>query len=495
MRRPSRSPVWLAPLVAVFVVIGASSAPAGAATQQMADGALTVALSPSTGVTATTPVTITVSSPGGWKVNLCDSAIGSSVDLRGLIINCLEAGAIPGATGPFTFTQPVFQVLGSGRTVDCTASPTSCVVVVFPAGQTVPQGPFAMAPISFGVQPLAAQPSTSLTDGQSIQVYVTGTPLAVQQVAQCVLPAGAGLLSSTCGTPVNVSIPAAGGEGSVSFTVTRVLSGGSGVVDCAAVSCGLASFDSSGTLLASIPLGIDPTPKLSLSPTTDLLDGDALTLSATGLLASQSAFPEQCIGTGATRHCELDFTQPLTPGPDGTISATVHATQRFAPASGSFAYCRLDNCSYGFLVSGGGPQPEPIAYSLAAGSVIASPSSGLSDGQGVTLTGTGLMPTYLGRSFGPFPSGGWATAECDASIGTSPSLYQVFQYCGFPGNASMVAIPGSTMTTTVAPHASLTAVLGATTDCAASPGACVIGLVRFEQDGSMSTHLEPLTFG
>ena len=104
------------------------------------------------------------------------------------------------------------------------------------------------------------------------------------------------------------------------------------------------------------------------------------------------------------------------------------------------------------------------------------------------------MPTYTGRSFGPFSSGGWAVAECSASIGTTPTLVQAFQDCGFPGGGGGAAIPGSTLSTTIQPHAALTAILGATTDCTASPGACVVGLVRFEQDGTMSTHLTPLTF-
>ena len=74
------------------------------------------------------------------------------------------------------------------------------------------------------------------------------------------------------------------------------------------------------------------------------------------------------------------------------------------------------------------------------------------------------------------------------------TLLQAFQGCGFPGGAGVATIPGSTYATTVQPTATLTAILGAVTDCRAAPGTCVVGLVRFEQDGTMSTHLTPLTF-
>jgi hypothetical protein len=42
--------------------------------------------------------------------------------------------------------------------------------------------------------------------------------------------------------------------------------------------------------------------------------------------------------------------------------------------------------------------------------------------------------------------------------------------------------------------ATITRILGGTTDCAAAPGACVVGLVRFEQDGSLTSHLVPVSF-
>ena len=41
---------------------------------------------------------------------------------------------------------------------------------------------------------------------------------------------------------------------------------------------------------------------------------------------------------------------------------------------------------------------------------------------------------------------------------------------------------------------SITRILGGTTDCTASDGACVIGLVRWEQDGTITSVFVPLSF-
>ncbi|HEV7762556.1 MAG TPA: hypothetical protein VGO78_26285, partial [Acidimicrobiales bacterium] len=58
-----------------------------------------------------------------------------------------------------------------------------------------------------------------------------------------------------------------------------------------------------------------------------------------------------------------------------------------------------------------------------------------------------------------------------------------------------VTVDGSTLATTIDVQGTITRILGGTTDCTAAPGTCVVGLVRLEQDGSVSTHLAPVAFG
>ena len=72
----------------------------------------------------------------------------------------------------------------------------------------------------------------------------------------------------------------------------------------------------------------------------------------------------------------------------------------------------------------------------------------------------------------------------------------MFERCAIPTGGGVVnATIGSQVQVTIRPAATMTPILGGTTDCTASPGACVVGLVRWEQDASVSTVLTPITFG
>ena len=105
------------------------------------------------------------------------------------------------------------------------------------------------------------------------------------------------------------------------------------------------------------------------------------------------------------------------------------------------------------------------------------------------------MSTYVGPSFGPFNDGRLGGRRVPRRHRLPPPPCSLaFQGCCIPGGAGVATIPGSTYSTTVQPTATLTAILGTVTNCLAAPGTCVVGLVRFEQDGTMSTHLTPLTF-
>ncbi|HET6664502.1 MAG TPA: hypothetical protein VFG94_09605, partial [Acidimicrobiales bacterium] len=123
------------------------------------------------------------------------------------------------------------------------------------------------------------------------------------------------------------------------------------------------------------------------------------------------------------------------------------------------------------------------------------PSTGLVPGQTVGLTGSSLMPTYLGPNLGPFPTGGWAIGQCDAAVVGNVSLGSVFQHCSLGPSLQRVTIDGSALDVTATVEGVITKILGGTTDCTATPGACVLGLFRLEQDVSTSGYTVPLAFG
>ena len=131
---------------------------------------------------------------------------------------------------------------------------------------------------------------------------------------------------------------------------------------------------------------------------------------------------------------------------------------------------------------------------MATPTVSASPATGLADGDTVTVAGSGLQPTYAGPTV-LFPTGGWGLVQCDAAVGSHPSLVEVFQQCAVAPGGAAVQVPGSTSSTDVQVRASVSKILGGTTDCTASPGACVVGLVRWEQDASTTSAFTPMSFG
>jgi hypothetical protein len=75
------------------------------------------------------------------------------------------------------------------------------------------------------------------------------------------------------------------------------------------------------------------------------------------------------------------------------------------------------------------------------------------------------------------------------------TLFGVFTQCSLPPPTRPVDVAGSTLETTFPVESTITKILGGTTDCTASPGACVVGLVRFEQDATLSAHVVPVEFG
>ncbi|HEY8545870.1 MAG TPA: lipase family protein [Acidimicrobiales bacterium] len=144
-----------------------------------------------------------------------------------------------------------------------------------------------------------------------------------------------------------------------------------------------------------------------------------------------------------------------------------------------------------------GSPGSPGAPAATAPAVVVTPATGLADGQVVELAATGVDPTYEGAPLGPFPTGGWSTAQCDAALGAAPSLHDLFTHCGTNGALTPVTVgdDGVLPATPLPVAATLPRILGGTTDCTAAAGACVLGLVRLEASGAVTAHTVPLGFG
>jgi hypothetical protein len=142
------------------------------------------------------------------------------------------------------------------------------------------------------------------------------------------------------------------------------------------------------------------------------------------------------------------------------------------------------------------PSPYGVAgYAMAAGAITATPATGLSDGQQVTVTGNDLMSTYDGPSFLFLHAGIWALAECGPGVLDDPSIVGVLVNCGFPPGSGGVDVPGSTFTRNVQVAATVQPLFGDPVNCrTAGSGGCVLLLGRLEQDGTTSLHTTPIAF-
>ena len=78
---------------------------------------------------------------------------------------------------------------------------------------------------------------------------------------------------------------------------------------------------------------------------------------------------------------------------------------------------------------------------------------------------------------------------------TDPTLVELLIHCGTAAGGGAIDVLGSTSSTDMQVQATLAKVLGGTTDCTTSAGACVVGLARWEQDATVSSTFTPISFG
>jgi len=246
-------------------------------------------------------------------------------------------------------------------------------------------------------------------------------------------------------------------------------------------------FDGAGTRLGEAPIGFAPPPALALAPSSGLVDGQSLALTGTHLVPGAAYRVLHC------RAFDCNAGRTVDAAGDGTLAVEVAALQRFT-AGGRPVVCRT-GCSVRVLRDAGGQQIERLAYAMATGSLSAAPDTGLADGEAVQVTGSELMASYAGAPILGFPTGGWMLAQCDRRLLDELSLGGALTHCAAAPTTRPVEVPGSSLTALLEVRATIPRILGGTTDCTAAPGACVVGLVRFEQDGSYSAHLVPVSFG
>jgi hypothetical protein len=253
---------------------------------------------------------------------------------------------------------------------------------------------------------------------------------------------------------------------------------------------------------ATAPLTFAAPRRLTLDPSTDLVDGQELAVAAAGLDPG---------ATYAVVHCAADVTvlEPdprcedpvgaprLTASAEGTATGTTRAVQRFTAADGQSRLCRHD-CVVG-LVAGDGSHDAGDLYvaartTMADGTLAVAPVADLVDGQDVEVTGHRLMASYDGPPLWFLATGRWGLTQCDAAVVADPSLQAVFDRCQAPptGLDGHIDVPGSDLSTTFTVHDRITTPTGRLVDCRQQ--SCVLVLGRVELDGDLTLHPVPLAF-
>jgi hypothetical protein len=322
------------------------------------------------------------------------------------------------ATGSFStsFTpQRILRVQGVDH--DC-ADVGACVI----GGGTVPDGSggSAVADIRFdpSVPPppppsLTASPDTGLVQGDDVTVTGSDFPSnAFLGVIQCI--PGTGVESCNMGTLQYVTASPSGNFSTV-FTPRRILRIQGVDHDCAIETCriGAGTVPDGSLGSASVDIAFDPSvpppppPTVTVTPDTDLLDGDTVSVSGADWGSGSQVVVLQC-RTGAvdpggcnTSHIELATT-------DGAGSFTTTFTvDRILYVGGSRIDCADPGaCTVSAALtseidtSAGAPiQFDPSVPPPPPPALTATPSTDLADGQTVTVVGTGFpRNTSLGMT-------------------------------------------------------------------------------------------------
>jgi hypothetical protein len=420
-------------------------------------------------------VTVTASSvpPGTWSVVQCTATIGDPTDPPATDADCGAATdvAFDGGTigGQVTVHDPLVAV--DGTTHAC--GDRDCVLVLRSADQPAQ----AVGRISFGPPSIAFTHDEPLGQASVVAVTLAGLPGLSATVRQCASPPS----DATCVFATTVSLDPFGGATIPAVRVSTVFRATDGsTVDCSLTPCRLVA-ESGGTTVESDVLPLPPPASVTLTPSSGLLDGDPITVDVSGLAPGVSHAVYQCTVPGGWS-CSPVAT--AVAGPDGALSTTVAASARVGDAG----YCRAQ-CSISVQSEIGW---RDARFAMAEGQVEVAPATGLADGDVVQVAATELQPTYTGRALGPFPTGVAAVAQCAATAADAPSLFAAFDGCGTLTTVP-VTVTGSTADVALTVRSTLTTFTGKTVDCTV-PGACVVGVYRFDQDGSSAFVAQAVTF-
>jgi hypothetical protein len=253
--------------------------------------------------------------------------------------------------------------------------------------------------------------------------------------------------------------------------------------------------DGVGRVLGAIPIDFAPQPPATATPTTGLYDGQRVSVTAPNPGGPTALSVHQCRAeyvepsVDFVNGCSNAGNEATLLGSGDTVAGQIAALRRFPTEQNGTLDCDegagCELVVVRFTHVGAEVHARfPITFAPEPQLAVA-PAGPHADGATVTVTGTGVEDSYAGPPFWVFPStGGWAVGQCAADVVAAPTIRGVFENCAVPDGGGAVEVTGGTFTTQLALRRTITSVLGETTDCAASPDACVVALTRVERDGT-----------
>lgn len=357
---------------------------------------------------------------------------------------------------------------------------------------------------------ITVEPATNLVASQPVTVTVSGLPDQALEVTVCDAAIGRRPtfteIFELCDRS-SQSVPAGPRPYELTHYVRPVFSAPAvNVIDCweAPDGCVMAVIDvTSGTYaVATTPIEFGVRPLgVRLTAYSVVHPGDPLPVEVSGVRSEPVGVAVCARDVVTSRDVFGGPCGPTVTVPPGTSAVDVDlvAIHHFTASDGSIVDC-----------GPGDPPPCVVAVGTEDGSAFASapvyyyldpwlwatPSTGLVDGQEVELASVGVSsPSYDGPPFWIFPTTGrWSVVQCDQQVTADQTILGIFTHCALPPGGPL-PVDDPSVPVEVAVQATITRILGGTTDCAAPEAPCVLALARLDSSGTVELHAtRPLSF-
>ncbi len=244
-------------------------------------------------------------------------------------------------------------------------------------------------------------PNTGLTNNQAVAITGSGfTPGAYLAAVECI---GTAKTITGCDlAPVYMNVSSAG-KISATFNVqTGTIGSGTCGTSATDANCLIAIGTTAEVLVASapitfaIPASTPAGPSITVTPSTGLTNGQTVTITGSGFTAGDSLYAVECLATATSAAgCNTTAPTPITAKSDGTLPSTTFTVKTGTIGSGTCGTSASDLTACVISVSNataGDAAHAPITFAaLASPTISVSPSTGLKNGESVTITGSGFI--------------------------------------------------------------------------------------------------------